>query len=64
MVIKFHPILSVGATAGIWNEISHNKGSYPTAGQARCGTTSCYVDARTGALLEEKCLKQKIMGNY
>ena len=25
MVIKFHPILSVGATAGIWNEISHKK---------------------------------------
>jgi len=32
-------------------KISHNKSSKPTRGQAACGLTHCYVDARTGALL-------------
>ncbi len=36
------------------NKKSHNKVWYPTAGQARCGTTNCYVDARTGALIKDK----------
>ena len=35
-------------------KITHNKGSKPTRGQAACGLTHCYVDARTGALLDKK----------
>ena len=30
-------------------KISHNKSSKPTRGQAACGLTHCYVDARIGA---------------
>ena len=33
---------------------SCNKVSKPTAGRARCGLNSCYVDARTGALRQKK----------
>ena len=32
----------------------HNKGSQPTAGQARCGTTSCYDDRHAGLPFLEK----------
>jgi len=34
-------------------KITHNKASKPTGGQAACGLSSCYVDARTGAHLEK-----------
>jgi len=30
------------------NKKSHNKASKPTGGQAACGLSNCYVDARIG----------------
>ena len=39
---------------------SHNKASKPTAGQARCGTTRCYLDTPLACLCYKKKSSNKI----
>ena len=43
------------------DKYSYNKASKPPAVQARCGTSSCYVDARTGVLKRLNMKKKLIL---